>query len=91
MHIAFDIIILIFLVKGIWAELPKCKNTTIPNKICVIGQGNYNMTNPHELNTTLFLHEIVSIDENENSISIQATLISTWKDTELKLSNNSDR
>ena len=67
MHTSFDIIILICLVKGIWAELPKCKDTKIPNKICVIGEGNYNMSNPKKLDTVLYLHEIGSIDEKENS------------------------
>ena len=90
MHIGFHITIVVFLFKAICAaDLQNCKDSNKNQyKVCVIGEGNYNRSQPLELNTTLHLHEIVSIDEDENSIGIQAMLISTWeKDPELNISD----
>ena len=50
------------------------------------------MSPPSELNTTLLLHEIVSINEDENSITIQAVLINSWEmDPNLTLSKNTNK
>ena len=45
------------------------------------------MSPPSELNTTLYFHEIVSIDEDENSITMQIILMSSWKDPRITVSN----
>ena len=49
------------------------------------------MSHPSELSTQLFVEEIVSINEKEDSVSIQATMISYWEmDLTLGLSGNTD-
>ena len=79
MHSTFQIVIIVCLFKVVFSELKNCNDTNNPYKICVNSVENYRPTHPHELDTTLVLNEIVGIDEDENSISIQAMLISTWK------------
>jgi hypothetical protein len=51
--------------------------------ICVIGNQSYISPLPTVLETTLYLIEIVKIDENENSISIFVELSTSWKDKKL--------
>ena len=87
MHITFKIVIIVCLFKVVFSQLKNCNDTNNPYKICVNSIENYRPTHPHELDTTLVLNEIVGIDEDENSISIQAMLISTWRrDPQLKIS-----
>ena len=87
MHTTFQIVIIVCLFKVVFSELKNCNDTNNPYKICVNSIENYRPTHPHELDTTLVLNEIVGIDEDENSISIQAMLISTWRrDPQLKIS-----
>ena len=91
MYTVFQIIIAISLFKVNWAQLQNCSLYTNPYTICVKEGEKYVMSNPTELNTTLFLHEIVGINEDENSISIQVTMMSFWwMDSTLKKSPNVD-
>ena len=86
MHTTFQIVIIVCLSKVVFSQLKNCNDTNDPYKICVNSKENYRQTHPHELDTTLVLNEIVGIDEDENSISIQAMLISTWRrDPQLKV------
>ena len=45
---------------------------------------------PLILDTKLFLNDIVSIEENDNSIGIQASLACQWKPPQLNLSKVPD-
>ena len=86
MHITFQIVIIFCFSKVVFSQLKNCNDPNNPYKICVNSIENYRPSHPHELDTTLVLNEIVGIDEDENSISIQAMLISTWRrDPRLKV------
>ena len=92
MHFTFHIAILIYFLKVSQAQLHKCSSDTNPYKICITDRKQYDMSPPSELNTTLLLHEIVSINEDENSITIQAVLINSWEmDPNLTLSKNTNK
>ena len=72
-----------------WAQLHKCSSDTNPYKVCIADGKNYDISPPAELNTILELDEIVSINEYEYSITIQASLINVWDmDPNLNLSKN---
>ena len=62
------------------AQLLSCSNETETPKVCFTGNTS-NLLDPFPmvLKTELVLQEIVGIDENEKSISIQMGLVSFWK------------
>ena len=67
--------------------LPRLKLLTkedLENKVCQTGGF---QTLPIELNTVLVLREIIKINEEENSITIQMTLATFWTDLSLAASN----
>ena len=61
------------------AELLSCSVETGINKVCFTGKESNVAPFPVVLDTQLILQEIVGIDENEKSISIQMALVSSWK------------
>ena len=61
------------------AQLLSCSNETETPKVCFTGKTSNLDPFPMVLNTELVLQEIVGIDENEKSISIQMSLVSVWK------------
>ena len=70
-----------------WAQLKSCNEEKEKPKICYKGQDGYSEPFPLQLNTTLYLEQIVGIDEDEKSISIQMMCISDWKVSGLDRSN----
>ena len=67
-----------------FSKLDSCSMTEdIKVDICVIGNQPYTPPILTVLETTLYLIEIVKIDENENSISIFVELSTSWKDNKL--------
>ena len=73
------------------AQLLSCSNETETPKVCFTGNTSNLDPFPMVLNTELVLQEIVGIDENEKSISIQMTLISFWKAFGLDSSNGTKK
>ena len=77
----------------IFAELKSCDVKTDEVEVCYRYKGGYKWPFFNEskidLDTMFFLKAITEINENENSISIQAELWSFWVDLELGISNNS--
>ena len=63
------------------AQLLSCSLENDHPKVCFKGENNYaaDAHFPLVLNTTLKLKEIVDIDENEKSISIQMSLVTEYK------------
>ena len=57
------------------------------NTICFKEDGS-SQTLPIELDTILYVKEIVSINEQTNSISIQMVLHTSWKNDEIKRTYN---
>ena len=80
----------IFGLKG-RAQLLSCSNETETPKVCFTGNTSNLDPFPMVLNTELVLQEIVGIDENEKSISIQMGLVSFWKVFELDRSNRTKK
>ena len=70
-----------------WAQLKSCNEEKEKPKICYKGQDGYSEPFPLQLNTTLYLEQIVGIDEDEKSISIQMIVLSDWKVSGLDRSN----
>ena len=73
------------------AQLKPCDEEKGKAKICSKGENGYSEPFPSKLNTTLYLDQIVGIDEDEKSISIQMTFISTWNVSGLDRSNTTTR
>ena len=70
-----------------WALLQSCNKETEKPRICLKGQDGFSEPFPVNLNTTLYLEQIVGIDEDEKSISVQMMFISKWKVSGLDRSN----
>ena len=75
---AFQLFTWTCLFKVNWAESTDCSVDTKPLHMCA--------SKPSVLYTTIHLGNIVSIDENDNSIGIQAGIICNWKPLKLNLS-----
>ena len=78
LNVAFQIFIWICLFKINWIESTDCSIDTKPLHMCA--------SKPSVLDTLIRLDNIVSIDENDNSIGIQATISCMWKPPKLNLS-----
>ena len=70
-----------------WAQLKSCNEEKEKPKICSKGQDGFSEPFPVKLNTTLYLEQIVGIDEDEKSISVQMIVLSDWKVSGLDRSN----
>ena len=73
------------------AQLKPCDEEKGKAKICSKGENGYSEPFPSKLNTTLYLDQIVGIDEDEKSISIQMTFISNWNVSGLDRSSGTER
>ena len=89
MHIHLLIIACFFIANE--AQINSCSKELHPNKICSTSDNSYVKSIPTDLETMLSPVEIVNIDENENSITIQTFLDSIWNDAGLNRSNSSDK
>ena len=91
-----DVLLKIILVLGTifelnWAQLQSCDEEKDHPKICSKGQNGFSEPFPVNLNTTMYLDQIVGIDEDDKSISIQMSFISVWKDSRLDRSDTTER
>ena len=71
------------------AELKSCAEKHDKLELCLTLKGGYTKPLPLILDTYFYLKTITGIDEDKNSISIQAELWSEWKDPALRLSDES--
>jgi hypothetical protein len=63
-------------------------------RICfkaVEGEKGYVNPFPVSLTTQLYLKEIVSIDEDEKSITVEMNLVTQWKDPRITISNETTK
>ena len=90
MEIIKIILVLASLFELNWAQLRSC-NEEKGFKICYKGENGYSEPFPAKLNTTLYLEQIVGIDEDEKSISVQMGFIGNWKVSGLHPSNTTKR
>ena len=61
-----------------------CSEENNANKVCMNGK---NQSFPIQLDTLLYLREIVKINEEENSITLQMVLYNSWTNSMLAPSN----
>ena len=72
------------------AALKSCMVEKDQPELCFnVKEGEKNYVNPFpvDLETELYLKEIVGIDEDEKSITMQIILMSHWKDPRITVSN----
>ena len=69
---------------NVFCIVRSCTKENFENKVCETGDY---QTFPIELNTVLVLREIIKINEEENSITMQMTLATFWTDLSLAASN----
>ena len=72
------------------AQLKSCLEEEDAAKICLKSSEGYLKPFPLNLTTKIELKEIVDIDEDEKSITIQMNLLTRWNDKGIDRSNASD-
>ena len=87
-----QIIKLLFLMVCIFehclAGLKSCTDEKKQSRICLTDKNGYVNPFPVVLSTLMYLREITEVNEDKNSITIHAELISIWKDPRLAASNS---
>ena len=78
-----------FIFKLIWADMKSCSEKHDKLEICLEGEEAYKIPFPVLVSSDLYLVEIVDIQEDKHSVSIQVDLWTYWKDPLIALSNNS--
>ena len=73
------------------AALKKCSEKHDQVDICYKDYEDYHSSSISSLNvsTVVVMREIIDIDEENNSISVQLLFLTNWKDARLALSNES--
>ena len=89
MHSKTRFLILMLLIKLIWADMKSCSEKHDKLEICLKGEEVYTIPLPVLVSSDLYLVEIIDIDEDKNSVSIQVDLWTYWKDPLIASSNNS--
>ena len=73
-----------------WAALKKCSEKHDQLDICYKDTEDYHSSlSSLNVSTIVVMREIIDIDEENNSISVQLLFITKWKDARLTLSNES--
>ena len=81
-----------FLVNPTLADFKSCSQEHDQTSMCFLGEEGYvnpNHLNNLELDTMLYVKEIIDIDGNQNDIRLQLELWSYWTDPGLALTNES--
>ena len=91
MYIVASLFVVIAFFGITWAELKSCLIEEEQPRICFTEKEAYVKPFPIVLNTTMYLREIVDINENEKSISTYMALYSFWKDPGLQVSNRTNK
>ena len=89
MHIKKCFLFLSCIFKMYMAEhLLSCSKPQDKKSICFTNATGYSMPFPVNLDVEVYLHDIVRIDEDMNSLSVKLDLWSSWIDLGLGLSND---
>lgn len=89
MHSTTRCLFLILLIKFTWANMKSCSEKHDKLEVCLEGKEAYTIPLPVLVGSDLYLVEIIDIDEDKHSVSIQVDLWTYWKDPLLASSNNS--
>ena len=90
MYLAKSLILFTCIFKLNHALLKSCLKEEEAHKICHKRNEGYLKPFPLNLTTRVELKEIVDIDEDEKSITLQIIMLTAWKDSEIGRSNASD-
>ena len=91
MNLAKFLVILTCLIKLNYADLKSCLREEEAPRICHKTNEGYLKPFPLNLTTKIELKQIVDIDENEKSVTIQMNMLSLWKDSGIARSNSTKR
>ena len=91
MHSVIFLFIIVYLLEFNLANSKRSSKEQDKYVISFVNEDSYTKPYPLLLNTTFKIREFISIDENENSISIRVNLLSKWKDSGLKCSDKMDQ
>ena len=91
MKLAKFLVILTCLIKLNYADLKSCLREEEAPRICHKPNEGYLKPFPLNLTTKIELKQIVDIDENEKSVTIQMNMLSLWKDSGIARSNSTKR
>ena len=89
MHSTTRCLFLILLIKLVSADMKSCSEKHDKLEVCIEGKEGYKIPFPALIGSDLYLLEIIDIDEEKHSVSIQVDLWTYWKDPLLASSNNS--
>ena len=87
MYLHKSLIVLTCLFKLNYAELKSCMKEAEAPRICQKSNESYLNPFPLNLTTIILLKEIVDIDEDKKSITMQMNMFSLWKDSRIDSSN----
>ena len=87
MHILKFHLAISFLCKIIFADLKSCLKPHDQPAACFKNETGYLRPFPTVLDVEVYFKDIIEIDEQKNSISIQMELWTLWSDSRLALSN----
>ena len=73
------------------ADLKSCSENHTHLTVCFRKKNGYTEPFPVVVSTELYLNDIISLDEDDNSITFQVGLWSQWNDLGLALSKNSTK
>ena len=90
MYLAKSLIVLTCLYKLNHALLKSCLIEQHANRICHKRNEGYLKPFPLNVSTRIELKEIVDINEDEKSITLQMVMVTIWKDSGIDRSNSSD-
>ena len=71
------------------SDLKSCKEEKHESKICLTGENGYFNPFPVIVDSNLVLRNLIEIDENKNSISLQLQLWTRWVDKGVALLDTS--
>ena len=71
------------------SDLKNCKDESPESIICLTGKNGYFKPFPVIVDSELVLRNLIGIDENKNSITVQLVLWTWWVDPGIALSNQS--
>ena len=89
MHIKKCLLFISYIFELNMAEhLLSCSKPQDKKSICFTNDTGYSMPFPVNLDVEVYLHDIVRIDEDMNSLSVKLDLWTSWIDLGLSLSND---
>ena len=87
MNISYCFLVVLCLVEVSFAILQNCSKPHDQPAICFKNETGYSKPFPTVLDVDVYFRNMINVDEQMNSISIQMSLWTNWSDSRLALSN----